>query len=113
MAIARRPSRCGHCGRRGGEYLDVVGEHRARHLGIQPAAHTAGGYAMALCSLRLLCRPPVWWYLTELPQGRNAARAGELFQVRGGSLRARVAIGVEKTSITDFRRRANRAASPR
>ena len=30
-------------------------------------------------------RPPVWWYLTELPQGRKAARAGELFQVRGGS----------------------------
>ena len=25
------------------------------------------------------------WYLTELPQGRNAARAGELFQVREGS----------------------------
>ena len=30
-------------------------------------------------------RHPVWWYLTELPQGRNAARAGELFQVRGVS----------------------------
>ena len=27
----------------------------------------------------------MWWYLTELPQGRKAARAGELFQVRGGS----------------------------
>ena len=31
------------------------------------------------------CRHPAWWYLTELPQGRNAARAGELFQVRGVS----------------------------
>ena len=30
-------------------------------------------------------RPLVWWYLTEFPQGRKAARAGELFQVRGGS----------------------------
>jgi hypothetical protein len=30
-------------------------------------------------------RPPAWWYLAELPQGRKAARAGELFQVRGGS----------------------------
>lgn len=27
----------------------------------------------------------MWWYLSELPQGRNAARVGELFQVRGGS----------------------------
>ena len=33
-------------------------------------------------------RPPVWWYLTELPQGRKAARAGELFQVHGGSSHA-------------------------
>src|SRR5664279_3680707 len=33
-------------------------------------------------------RPPAWWYLTELPQGRKAARAGELFQVRGGSSHA-------------------------
>src|SRR5690606_28275033 len=31
-------------------------------------------------------RSPVRWYLAELPQGRNAARAGELFQVRGGPL---------------------------
>src|SRR6476619_2845571 len=31
-------------------------------------------------------RHPVWWYLSELPQGRNAARVGELFQVRGVSL---------------------------
>ena len=30
-------------------------------------------------------RHPAWWYLTELPQGRNAARVGELFQVRGVS----------------------------
>ncbi len=33
-------------------------------------------------------RPLVWWYLTEFPQGRKAARAGELFQVRGGSSHA-------------------------
>ncbi|MDQ1536290.1 MAG: hypothetical protein QOE58_683 [Actinomycetota bacterium] len=38
-------------------------------------------------------RPLVWWYLTELPQGRKAARAGELFQVRGGSSHALVAAG--------------------
>ncbi|GAA2165601.1 hypothetical protein GCM10009845_23440 [Pedococcus bigeumensis] len=36
-------------------------------------------------------RHPVWWYLSELPQGRNAARVGELFQVRGVSLCVRVA----------------------
>ncbi len=36
-------------------------------------------------SARVWPRPPVWWYLTEFPQGRKAARAGELFQVRGGS----------------------------
>ncbi len=32
-----------------------------------------------------MVRHPAWWYLTEPPQGRNAARAGELFQVRGVS----------------------------
>ena len=40
-------------------------------------------------------RPLVWWYLTELPQGRKAARAGELFQVRGGSFYA-LASGVSR-----------------
>ena len=30
--------------------------------------------------------PLAWWYLTELPQGGDAARVGELFRVRGGPL---------------------------
>jgi hypothetical protein len=47
-----------------------------RHLGAVASATTAGSD-----------RHPAWWYLTELPQGRNAARAGELFQVRGVSCR--------------------------
>ena len=58
-----------------------------------------------------MARPPAWWYLTELPQGRNAARAGELFQVRGGSSPAGtgsevdtqrgVTLAVEAQDLTD------------
>ena len=36
----------------------------------------------------------MWWYLSELPQGRNAARVGELFQVRGVSLCLREVLGL-------------------
>jgi DNA polymerase-3 subunit gamma/tau len=51
----------------------------------------------------------VWWYLTELPQGRKAARAGELFQVRGGSfytltVDVSTADYIEHVSIALYRR---------
>ena len=58
-----------------------------RGLAACPAAHPGegGGFVLAGRTRRLHYRHPAWWYLTELPQGRNAARVGELFQVRGVS----------------------------
>ena len=47
----------------------------------RPDLSSAAAWSLGYSGLR----PLVWWYLTEFPQGRKAARAGELFQVRGGS----------------------------
>jgi DNA polymerase-3 subunit gamma/tau len=44
-----------------------------------------GGFAGASGHPYTGSRHPAWWYLIEPPQGRNAARAGGLFQVRGVS----------------------------
>lgn len=40
----------------------------------------------------LWAEPLTWRYLTELPQGRKAARVGRLWRVRGGRLRSRVVV---------------------
>ncbi len=50
-----------------------------------------GGPGIRVARGRLLdsCQPPVRRYLTELPQGRKAARAGGLFRVHGGPSRPR------------------------
>ena len=61
---------------------------RSRPVAVPRARPRAGRGDFRLTSAAAYTgrRHPAWWYLSELPQGRNAARVGELFQVRGVSL---------------------------
>src|SRR5674476_1295136 len=72
------------------------GYPRGRHTPQSPAATR---FLPALASPLEWSQTPAWWYLTELPQGRKAARAGELFQVRGGSSTPWAGVSGEPTRL--------------